>query len=613
MSSKDIFNLGNNILKLFADILSKAIDGNLKNKILNFSELNIDFKKMIKNYNLENINMINSNDDLFNSFNFSLLLLKTIIPYILNISKNIIFNSFYSFLYFMRIVHCLNKLTELEENIIDDPLIKVSLYIIYLFFKDNKEKSSEINEGFFKGTFIEIKNKYFKSTYNDSEQIKNTINKWKEESKSKIIKTIELTFTRIIEAIENYTTYNKNEPFFIQMRTEASIILSEIDTIENNELTEQLICKIKQFYENEKHLIFTNYCSEILQENSTLDLINSNFLEDKNIRQKYLNSSYDFSNKLTCDYENYKNFKKTLYYRMYLSSPIKLIESDMNDEILICAINESNLCYDIIQAFESIDDIKRNVENLEQDEISDIVKNIFEDKRFYYQFFSILKCEFIKKFFTKYLCLYEKETEYKFVETKTQNTECFKDIYEKFIDKYDKENENYKEFRNLIILKILPRGIRAYTVQKLKRYLINHVQFFVGKDIIEKDKKKKILEAYYLVILLHETEHYFRLLNDIKNEHKVFVDTPRGKEGGRLFIKYIFGIESISNVDYEQAIEILKNENWENHEKIKAIFKGQVENDDCEYKLNYFPKSISFYSISNPNLNKKFKSRELKK
>ena len=140
MSSKDIFNLGNNILKVFVDILSKAIDGNLKNKILNFSELNIDFKKMIKNYNLENINMINSNDDLFNTFNFSLLLLKTIIPYILNISKNIIFNSSYSFLYFMRIVHCLNKLTELEENIIDDPLIKVSLYIIYLFFKDNKEK-----------------------------------------------------------------------------------------------------------------------------------------------------------------------------------------------------------------------------------------------------------------------------------------------------------------------------------------------------------------------------------------------------------------------------------------------------------------------------------------
>jgi hypothetical protein len=116
------------------------------------------------------------------------------------------------------------------------------------------------------------------------------------------------------------------------------------------------------------------------------------------------------------------------------------------------------------------------------------------------------------------------------------------------------------------------------------------------------DKIKLILKGYLMVIILHETEHYFRLLN--KNK-KVSDFTPREQEGGRLFIKYLFGVYSINHINETQANLILNIENWSDHQKIKNIFSEQIEdyeeNDINEFILNHFTNSISFFKSTSRN------------
>ena len=96
--------------------------------------------------------------------------------------------------------------------------------------------------------------------------------------------------------------------------------------------------------------------------------------------------------------------------------------------------------------------------------------------------------------------------------------------------------------------------------------------------------------------MLQETEQFLRLLDEGNNKN-VRISTPKSKEGGRLFIKYIFGVESISRISQEQAKIILNLDNWKDHKKIKSIFEGQLEEANVnEYYSKIYPKSISFYS-----------------
>ena len=136
----------------------------------------------------------------------------------------------------------------------------------------------------------------------------------------------------------------------------------------------------------------------------------------------------------------------------------------------------------------------------------------------------------------------------------------------------------------------------------LKKIVINPVQFFLGKEIKEENDIITILKGYLIVILLHEIEHFLRLLDNSKN---VLPRTPRDGEGGRMFIKYIFGVPSINHINSNQAKLILNNDTWKDHENLKKIFIGQLEDFDEEniddFLLNYFKNSISFFSSRTKN------------
>ena len=405
-----------------------------------------------------------------------------------------------------------------------------------------------------------------------------------------------------------------------EMYNDAGSILYEIDISCNentNDLSKDLINKLNNFYLNYNYLIFTNYISE----NQRDDLeggINQKFLQKK--KKDYLPSEFDYSfaNNLTTNekhnekIDNYVKHRSTNYKRMEYSWFPEVFKFGLDTETSIFAFSE----YDISTQFDLISKFKIKLENLEQKNIINMIKEILNDNDFYEHYFSILKCDIIKNFFNSYLTVNENENTFQRHEYKTDNSECFDKVYSDFIKQFDKRNENYKDFKDLIIYKILPYGDRAYTLKHLKKLAINPAQFFIGNDLQGDIDVKIMLKGYLIVILLHETEHFLRILD---NEKKVFPVTPRQREGGKLFIKYLFDVYSINHINKDQAEKILNIDNWKNHQELKTIFTDQLEEIEeekgenfNEFLHNYFKNSISFFTrrTKNDSNTKKFNLEE---
>ena len=217
--------------------------------------------------------------------------------------------------------------------------------------------------------------------------------------------------------------------------------------------------------------------------------------------------------------------------------------------------------------------------------------DIFPSKKV--NFLISMKATIINQFFDGILYIGKEANEFQKVSSQIEDSECFEKVYNIFLKEYDKSD--FKEFKNLILIKTLSKGDRACVLTHLKRYVINPSQLFIGTEISSNEHEiEDILKGYLIAILLYETEHFLRLLDE--GNKNVKAKTPRNKEGGRLFIKYLFGVESISHINDKQAKDILNLDNWKDHEKIKSIFKGQVEEDVNEYTVKKYPQSISFYS-----------------
>ena len=518
------------------------------------------------------------------------------------------FGSCYSILYFWRIITYLSELvksTKLKENLAEDNLIKIFFYLLFLFFEEkigrnNAKNKIDLDETFFKGTFIELTEKYSSiEPYKDSEGIINFINTYKALMDEQIMVTLEFDFNYIKEILQ--LNRNNKDDFMNDMYIKAGNILYEIEKVnrtKNYNLPIELMNKLKEFYSNENYLIFTNYISEneryYLKNN-----IDKEFLES--IKKDYFPSEFDFShsnNSINNEMHNekldkYLNHKNKYFKRMKYSWFPEVIKFDLNDEFSIFAFYQDNFNSD----FNSIYKFKNKLENLTQ---NNIIKNILNENDFYEKYFSILQSKIVKDFFTSNLIIKENEKFFQKQNYETDDSENFNEVYSDFMKIYNRKDENYKKFKDLIIYKILPFGDRAYTLRELKKIVINPAQFFLGNDIKKDSDIRTILEGYIMIILLHETEHFLRLID--KNK-KVFPDTPKQKEGGKFFIKYLFDVYSFNHINLEQANKILNINNWKNHNELKKIFVGQLEDIEeengeilNEFFHNYFNNALSFFT-----------------
>ena len=602
---------GNIILELTIDIFLNRIESvNCFLEIFLFTPAEITiFKKFLDQYKLnqmyfnknKQMKLNDKDSDNFETKNFYIGILYDINKMINTFKTSTKFNSYFSILYFFRIIHFLKLLIKAKKNVASNDKVKIFLFMIFLLIKgdENFIKKLGLNEAFYLGTFEELKKEYPKQIYEDSESIKNLINNWKNESQAKSI--VNQTFQKITELLQIYGS--TKDKIIKDMLQDSQNILYDTEKCFNA----KLLLQLKKFYNNSNYVLILNYFSEMdYNGDSIIDGLNMEFFNDKPI---YSDINFNINSKSEIDSVEYEEFQKIIRLRMTFSFPKEILNYGFESEYIICSTLRER---DPIECYKTLINIKEALENINDTEIRSYIEEIFKENDIYEIFFSIMCSEVIKDFFCG--IVYIDNEEFKQVSSRIKDSESFKDIYISFLNKYNKKDNNYKDFKNLIILKTLSKGDRACIIIKLKKYIINPSQFFIGEKIIQ-DKLviKDILKGYLIIILLHETEHFFRIFN--QEEKDVFSITPRELEGGRLFIKYLFGVESISHINQEQVNKLLKIDNWENHEKLKTIFKGQKEEVITQFTTKIHDKSISFYSTNKKYLkgNKKGNFVPLKK
>lgn len=522
--------------------------------------------------------------------------------------KIISFNSIFSVVYFKRIINYLKLIKESNISIAKDKNVKIFIYLLFYFFDESlmekgtafKKKRLNLDETFFKGTFIELKEKYsLQVPYKDPEELAKYINICKFEIINDIRKLIEYTFQKIQSHIETYG--KKNDEVMKKIYEESCSILAAFDKETSEKFSKDFIQKITNFYLVKENSIFINYICETEESERKMN-IDKEFLNSIESQYSTINFDYSLLNNINgklahkTKLDQYLIYMKKKYLRMHLSSLPEILKLDLNDDATIFSFLDHTISQGDCYEFENARIFRNQLDNLNQEKIKKIIEEILNENEFFKYYFSALKSDITKKFFNSYLSVDEKNNEFLLHDKLIKGSECFADIYQDFIKKYDKENENFKDFKNLLILKILSYGDRAYNLPYLKKIVINPAQFNF-KEKIDDNELKYILKAYILVILLHETEHFLR---PVEKNDKVFNDTPRDREGGRMFIKYLFGVLSINHIDINQSKKILDSKFWNDHTSLKTIFNDQLEDTEeenmNEFIMNYFPNSISFCS-----------------
>ena len=187
------------VLKLFLEICLNAI-GKPDSIDLNFSSIRPKIKQFLIN---ENINanlarlkqMINPDDkiDFINGRDFYFMF---IIEMFKLEHKNISFRSYYSFLYFIKNINYLQILNDSDINIHENKKVKIFLFVSLLLLTNQMKENDleDLNEAFFKGTFIELNREYSKILYEESNKVNELKTNWSNEVKRNIYYLIDDNF-----------------------------------------------------------------------------------------------------------------------------------------------------------------------------------------------------------------------------------------------------------------------------------------------------------------------------------------------------------------------------------------------------------------------------------
>ena len=86
--------------------------------------------------------------------------------------------------------------------------------------------------------------------------------------------------------------------------------------------------------------------------------------------------------------------------------------------------------------------------------------------------------------------------------------------------------------------------------------------YFELSDSLEDEKRNEIFKAYLFIIILHEIVHLVKFMKEKSFQYSNIPQTAKSKEGGKMFINYLFNLPVIYYITDEQASQINKIENW---------------------------------------------------
>ena len=490
----------------------------------------------------------------FNTFEDDEIFYTKILYHLLNQKdKNKVLNSITSlskifkrnlfvFLGYLRTLIDSNKYKELYK----DPIIKldISLIIGYLVNKFGETIVKSIE--FFPICINELEKKYGKN------QIDNTIfdNDIKKDAKLKyaFFKTQKRgNFSDLIEYLQKYYT--------------DKALLSKEDREKIDEI------KIKS-------------------ENLTMEELDNNYINNENF-QKHLdvylqkelsiNGYIDKNYKKGRENELYKEKKQQIKNHLFYSELFKIDLNNINDCIYLVHFQEN--LYKDSEFYDTDEEFKKLISRRETNDFTENLKKIIEDESFIKDLKEILNQEFVKDYFEKARKFLNEEDEdnydISFIEKEKVikgQDDFLKDGYDRFKSFINTKNDF---FSKLFIFKYLPKYKRAF-VDPNMRIIINPIYFELSESLDE-EKRDEIFRAYLLIIILHEIIHLVKFMNEKSISYKNILQTPKRKEGDKMFINYLFKTPMIYSINCKQASIINKPENWNKPELLSDIFKEQKE------------------------------------
>ena len=168
-----------------------------------------------------------------------------------------------------------------------------------------------------------------------------------------------------------------------------------------------------------------------------------------------------------------------------------------------------------------------------------------------------------------------------------------KNEYSYFIELFEKD-VNF--FKKLIVFKYLPKNMRAYVIPYM-RIALNPL-FIETSDSLEEniEIQKNILTSYLIIILIHEIIHLLKFFKREKIYFNTIPGTPLSKEGGKVFINYLFGVSIVNSLTYEQSQKINDINSWNDIDILRNIFQNDKKITEDKESSNNSIFYIKYYS-----------------
>ena len=433
----------------------------------------------------------------------------------------------------------------------------------------------------------------------------------------KIVESIEF-FPSCIKELEKKYDKNKIDSTFydIELKKNANLKL-KIFAKQKRENFNDLISCLQKYYNEPKHFSQKDIdkIDEIDLKSKKLSLkeIEDNYLNndkfkeyiDLYLEKELLINGYDKKNyqKGTAE-ELYKQKKKQIKNNLFYSDILNINLNDIDNCVYLLYF-ESKIWKD--KPFFYMDEEYNNLMSRKEiNDFTDDLKRIIEDESFIKDLKEILNQNTVKNYFERVRRFSKEEEEDNYEvdfiekeEEKKDEDDFLKDGFDRFMN-FIYNDKNF--FSKLFIFKYLPKNRRAF-VDPNMRIVINPIYFELSGELDDK-KKIEIFRAYLLIIILHEIAHLVKFMKEKSIPYNKIPQTPKKKEGGKMFINYLFKTPMIYSINYEQATIINKPENWNKTELLSELFKEQNEwykkniKDKNEDTTNPLPKgndSISFY------------------
>ena len=490
----------------------------------------------------------------FNTFEDDEIFYTKILYHLLNQKdKNKVLNSITSlskifkrnlfvFLGYLRTLIDSNKYKELYK----DPIIKLDISLIIGYLVNKFEETIFKSIEFFPICINELEKKYGKN------QIDNTIfdNDIKKDAKL-IYEFFEAqkrgNFSDLIEYLQKYYTDSAH------LSTEDSEKIDEIKIISDKLTMEELD---NNYINNEN---FQKHLDVYLQKELSINgYIDKNYKEGK-------------------ENELYKEKKQQIKNHLFYSELFKIDLNNINDCIYLLHFQENH--YKESEFYDTDEEFKKLISRRETNDFTENLKKIIEDESFIKDLKEILNQEFVKDYFEKAIKFLNEEDEDNYDISYIEKEKVIKGQDDFLKDGYDRFksfiNTKNDFFSKLFIFKYLPKYRRAF-VDPNMRIIINPIYFELSESLDE-EKRDEIFRAYLLIIILHEIIHLVKFMNEKSISYKNILQTPKRKEGGKMFINYLFKTPMIYSINCKQASIINKPENWNKPELLSDIFKEQKE------------------------------------